>query len=409
MVMRRLLATFAVLLAPLCCLAQFSWPTYPVTAPTQIYTVMKDNGSGVAVPATNDGTIFLGINQNSVVTSKGSVQIQTSGPSQVLVGTGPLAMGALVTSDASGNVKAFAPTAGGATHCYLGTVIGLGTGAGATGTYIYVNINPVCSASSSAGGGVTSFNARTGVVVPVLADYQGLLWTGPATLTAPFNVTDSLGATIADDNVNGFQIFDTAGGNFDISPTGGVKIEDAVGNSLVMGGSNTVVLNNATGDSCTLSPSTFSCTVPSGSVQSVFGRTGAVTALLADYQGLLWTGPSTLTAPIHVTDSIGFGFFDSGALNTGFNMQDNLSPADFWQVAQNQITGQSAFRRLIELVRKRAHGHRNGDVLRSEEGELALPIETGGDGRVRQPVEGDVVEDVVPRQSLRLCRRRRAR
>src|SRR6185295_8605564 len=48
---------------------------------------------------------------------------------------------------------------------------------------------------------------------------------------------------------------------------------------------------------------------------------------------------------------------------------------------------------LIELLGERAHRRRDLDVLRSEERELALPIETGRrDCRLRQPVEGDVVE-----------------
>src|ERR1700693_5314256 len=60
-----------------------------------------------------------------------------------------------------------------------------------------------------------------------------------------------------------------------------------------------------------------------------------------------------------------------------------------------------ALRRLIELLREGAHAGRDGDVLRCEEREMALPVETGrGDGRVREPVERDVVEDVVSRQSL---------
>src|SRR4029077_6177707 len=45
-----------------------------------------------------------------------------------------------------------------------------------------------------------------------------------------------------------------------------------------------------------------------------------------------------------------------------------------------------ASRRLVELLRKGAHGGRDGDALRSEERELALPIETSRrDRRVRQP------------------------
>src|SRR3984957_5749643 len=57
---------------------------------------------------------------------------------------------------------------------------------------------------------------------------------------------------------------------------------------------------------------------------------------------------------------------------------------------------------LIILAGKRAHGRRDGDVGGVVEAEVKLPIEASrGDRRVRQPVERDVVEDVVPRQVAR--------
>src|SRR5688500_9583024 len=57
----------------------------------------------------------------------------------------------------------------------------------------------------------------------------------------------------------------------------------------------------------------------------------------------------------------------------------------------------------IELVRKDAHGNRDGDVLDVEKAELVLPVEAGrGNARVRQPKERDVVEHVVSREALRL-------
>src|SRR5215203_2533666 len=60
-------------------------------------------------------------------------------------------------------------------------------------------------------------------------------------------------------------------------------------------------------------------------------------------------------------------------------------------------------RHLIEIVRKDAHGYRNGDALRVEEAELVFIIETSRrDPRVRQPVVGDVVEDVVSCKALGL-------
>jgi hypothetical protein len=59
-----------------------------------------------------------------------------------------------------------------------------------------------------------------------------------------------------------------------------------------------------------------------------------------------------------------------------------------------------------DVVRKDAHRHRNGDLFRGEEGQLVLPIEASRwHARPRQPVERDVVEDVVSRQTLFLTRK----
>src|SRR5688572_15026071 len=56
-------------------------------------------------------------------------------------------------------------------------------------------------------------------------------------------------------------------------------------------------------------------------------------------------------------------------------------------------------RSLVDLFRENANGGRNGDVVVVEEGALVFHIETSaGHARVRQPGEGDVVEDVVPGQ-----------
>jgi hypothetical protein len=65
----------------------------------------------------------------------------------------------------------------------------------------------------------------------------------------------------------------------------------------------------------------------------------------------------------------------------------------------------------VDLVGEGAHGDRDLDALDVEEGRACgVPVEARrGDRRVRQPVERDVVEDVVARQALRLVRRRRAR
>ncbi len=62
-------------------------------------------------------------------------------------------------------------------------------------------------------------------------------------------------------------------------------------------------------------------------------------------------------------------------------------------------------RRLILLAGKDGHRNGDGDALGVEEATLVLPIETRrGDPRVRQPVERDVVEDLVTGQFARVAR-----
>jgi hypothetical protein len=57
----------------------------------------------------------------------------------------------------------------------------------------------------------------------------------------------------------------------------------------------------------------------------------------------------------------------------------------------------------VDLIWKDADGNRDGDVLRGEKGKLVFPIQTSRrDRRVRQPVEGDVVENVISRKALGL-------
>src|SRR5258706_11876789 len=61
-------------------------------------------------------------------------------------------------------------------------------------------------------------------------------------------------------------------------------------------------------------------------------------------------------------------------------------------------------RSLVELVWKGAHGNRHGDALGGEERKFVFPVQTSRrDSRGRQPVEGDVVEDVVSRKALSLA------
>src|SRR6266403_6253184 len=60
-------------------------------------------------------------------------------------------------------------------------------------------------------------------------------------------------------------------------------------------------------------------------------------------------------------------------------------------------------RSWIQLVRKRAHGNGDGNAFDTEKRQLVFRIETTRrNPRVRQPVEGNVVEDVVSRQAFGL-------
>jgi hypothetical protein len=53
----------------------------------------------------------------------------------------------------------------------------------------------------------------------------------------------------------------------------------------------------------------------------------------------------------------------------------------------------------IDLVWKDAHSNRDADVFRRDNSQLVFPVETSRrDRRVRQPIECDVVEDVIPRE-----------
>src|SRR5712664_2690291 len=58
----------------------------------------------------------------------------------------------------------------------------------------------------------------------------------------------------------------------------------------------------------------------------------------------------------------------------------------------------------VDLIGINADGDRDGDVLGGEKSQLVLPIQTSRrDRRVRQPVEGDVVENVISRKALGLA------
>jgi hypothetical protein len=55
----------------------------------------------------------------------------------------------------------------------------------------------------------------------------------------------------------------------------------------------------------------------------------------------------------------------------------------------------------IDLIGKRTYGYRDRDVLDVEKCQLVFPIETSRrDRSIRQPVERDVVEDVISRETF---------
>src|SRR5580698_520929 len=51
----------------------------------------------------------------------------------------------------------------------------------------------------------------------------------------------------------------------------------------------------------------------------------------------------------------------------------------------------------VDFVRKHTYGNGDLDILGREKGEFVFPIETGRrNSGVRQPIERDVIEDIVP-------------
>jgi hypothetical protein len=180
--MRKLTLLLLAFAAP--AFGQFSWPTYPVTAPIRQFVAVVDNGSGVAVQATGDGTYFAGVTQKAVVTSSGTVPLAVNGATQMLVGSTPVTLGELVTSDANGNAVPFAPASDGNQHCTLGSVI---AGNVTAGGFIYINVNRFCYAKPTSGGsGITSVFGNTGPAITTLTVPTGdsLTPTGTGTVEA---------------------------------------------------------------------------------------------------------------------------------------------------------------------------------------------------------------------------------
>src|SRR5262249_37398065 len=83
------------------------------------------------------------------------------------------------------------------------------------------------------------------------------------------------------------------------------------------------------------------------------------------------------------------------------------APVDFVEINEVRVgLLRPAARRLILLAGKDGHGNWDRDPLRVEEAARVFPIEARRrDSRVRQPVERDVVEDLVTRQLTRGTRR----
>src|SRR5215217_1455066 len=95
----------------------------------------------------------------------------------------------------------------------------------------------------------------------------------------------------------------------------------------------------------------------------------------------------------------------------------NLFSESFWLFPRREVSALVEFvvmdqvgicalcptpRGLIEIFRKGAHGNWYRDIFRREKGKLVFPVQASRrDSSVRQPVECDVVEDVVARESLR--------
>jgi hypothetical protein len=251
--MKKFLVIFALLFTPLC-EGQFQWPTYTVNAPVNIYKAMTADSSNVAHQATGDTAIFAGITQASVVTSHGTVPLAVSGASQIQVGSTPVVLGALVTSDANGNAVPFAPTADGNSHCVLGSVI---AGNVSAGGFIYVRVLPYCTYVPTPSGSppVTSVFTRLGAIVANSGDYTCAQVTGcPTTVVTAFNGRS--GSVVA---ASGDYVFSQIGGTLSAA-------------QVPTGGSATNFLNGA-----------GNYTTPTGAVSSVFGRTGAVVAATNDY------------------------------------------------------------------------------------------------------------------------------
>jgi hypothetical protein len=339
--MKRLLSVFAILLAPLA-IGQTPWPVYPVHAPTQIYKILIDNGSGVAILATSDGSPFLGVGQNGTVTSTGFVNIQTTNTSQVQANaTTPVTMGELVTSDAHGNLSPFTPAGDGNQHCYLGYVAGLGTGSGAAGTFVYVAIQPSCAHFYTvSGGAVTSVFGRTGVVVATSGDYAVAQVTGAAPLASPtFTGTVTLPATLdtpaamtlagastltwsTGGAVTNFSLTSgLGGGTLALLSSGAATLSGGTGGELSLSGA--VILNSSTAGGVTIKDT------PSGGSESI---------VLGPYlappnsNGIAITGASGSEIFIDQDFSEGIGIEETAGANGSIEVQVPGTGDGDWEV-----------------------------------------------------------------------------
>ena len=75
-------------------------------------------------------------------------------------------------------------------------------------------------------------------------------------------------------------------------------------------------------------------------------------------------------------------------------------------VVMNQLWKSSlrpTARALIKLIGESTHSHRNGHALWREKRELVFPVQTSRRNRgARQPIERDVIKDIIARESFSL-------
>lgn len=170
-------------------------------------------------------------------------------------------------------------------------------------------------ATSSSGSGVTSFDGRTGAVVPLLDDYESLLLTAGATLDAPISFEDSLGAGLSDisGNISLLSASNTLtlgsaltlnSGNF-IAPA---LIQGRTLQSTVATGTAPLIVASTTNvpnlNASSLNGATFAAT---GAIGSTTPSTGVFTTVRATTGINMGASGATICSATAPTISSGFG------------------------------------------------------------------------------------------------------